>query len=353
MDVALRAPSPVQDAPNPPPQVALHSGTAARPEEQAIDLPANRRPRLLVVELWGLGDVALALPFLQTASAHAAVTLLAKPHAGPLLRRFAPAVAHVPLIAPWTSFSGKYRLHRWPWRTLRNTLAHLRSAPGFDLGVSARPDPRDHALLTLAGVRRRLGFPRVSSRLVLNTALPHPPRPHRAEHWCALASALGWPLPPPPPRRASSAASRRIVLHTGAGHDVRRWPADRYAELAGRLRGVGWSVHVLDEPPPSANPAELDALLQALEGAAAFIGNDSGPGHLAALLGVPTFTIFGPQLPGLFAPQHPRAAWIEGAPCPHKPCFDACRFAEPHCIRTLTIDDVWARIAPWCTTLVA
>ena len=27
--------------------------------------------------------------------------------------------------------------------------------------------------------------------------------------------------------------------------------------------------------------------------------------------------------------------------------LDACRFAEPHCIRTLTIDDVWPRIEAW------
>ena len=52
---------------------------------------------------------------------------------------------------------------------------------------------------------------------------------------------------------------------------------------------------------------DLDALLTKLASADRFIGNDSGPGHLAALLGVPTFTIFGPQLPELFAPQHPQA----------------------------------------------
>jgi len=92
---------------------------------------------------------------------------------------------------------------------------------------------------------------------------------------------------------------------------------------------------------------DLDVLLATLATAERFIGNDSGPGHLAALLGVPTFTIFGPQLPELFAPQHPDAAWIEGASCPHKPCFDACRFPRPHCLLDLSTETVWSRLEAW------
>jgi len=49
---------------------------------------------------------------------------------------------------------------------------------------------------------------------------------------------------------------------------------------------------------------------------------------------VPTFTIFGPQLPSCFTPLHPQAEWIEGKPCPYKPCYDYCQFAAPHCLWT-------------------
>lgn len=297
--------------------------------------------RLLVVELWGLGDLALAVPFLRAASAHAEVTLLAKPHAAPLLARFAPKVKLVPLVAPWTAFEGKYRLHRWPWRELFRAHRELRETK-FDLAVSARRDPRDHALLALSGARRRLGFPRAGSQIFLSDALSAPAHPHRAEHWRALATALDWPLPPPTSRLPPPGASRRIVVHTGAGRALREWPRDRFENLATRLRAAGWDVTLLDD-----SLRDLDALLDALAGADRFIGNDSGPGHLAALLGVPTFTIFGPQLPELFAPQHPLAAWIDGAPCPYKPCFDSCRFVTPHCIRDLTADAVWAKLSPW------
>lgn len=306
----------------------LNSARLAKPSHAPLP------PRLLALELWGLGDLALAIPFLRAATAHTRVTLLAKPHAAPLLARFAPDVTLVPFTVPWTAFSEKYRLYRWPWRELARVRRTLRTPP-FDLAVSARPDPRDHALLALVGARRRIGFSRAGSGAWLTTALAPPARPHRADHWRAVAAALGWTLPDAPAATVSR-PGRHLVIHTGAGHPVRLWPRERFDAITTRLRAAGWRVTRLDD-----SLRDLDALLATLATADRFIGNDSGPGHLAALLGVPTFTIFGPQLPALFAPQHPRAAWIDGAPCPHKPCFDACRFATPHCVRDLSVDDVW------------
>jgi heptosyltransferase-2 len=66
--------------------------------------------------------------------------------------------------------------------------------------------------------------------------------------------------------------------------------------------------------------------------AGALVGNDSGPGHLAAFCGVPTFTLFGPQMPEWFAPLHPRSEWLEGKACPYKPCSDYCRFPVTYCM---------------------
>lgn len=301
------------------------------------------RPRLLVTELWGLGDVALALPFLRTASSHADVTLVAKRHAAPLLQHFAPAVELFEFDAPWTQFSGKYRLHQWPWRELRRLRETLRSQL-FDLGVSARPDPRDHALLTLAGARRRYGYARAGSGVLLQAALPTPRRVHRAHAWEGIATALGWTIEPPRVRVPNQV--RRVVIHTGAARPVREWPRARFTELALRLRARGLDVLQLD-----GREGTVEHLISQLASADAFIGNDSGPGHVAAALGLPTFTVFGPQLPEAFAPVHPQAAWIEGSACPYKPCFDACRFPEPHCLLAIGTDDAWKRVTVWLDTL--
>lgn len=300
--------------------------------------PPDHRPRLLVLELWGLGDLALALPFLRLAVRSARVTLLAKPHAAPLVQRFCPEVELIPFTAPWTAFRGKYRLHEWPWLDFSALLGGLRHRR-FAAAVSARPDPRDHALMAAAGAGLRVGFPRAGSRLFLNAALRRPADPHRFAGWQAVAAALGWNLaaPAPAPR-----PGRRIIIHTGAAQPTRQWGREKFEEIAALLRPGGWSVTMLDE-----TSGRLEELLHSLAAADRFIGNDSGPGHLAALLGVPTFTVMGSYPSELFHPLHPQAAWIEGAPCPFKPCKDHCRFAEPHCIRHITVGETWTRLSAW------
>jgi len=288
--------------------------------------------------LWGLGDLALAVPFLRAAGKSMRVTLVAKPHAAPILARFAPGVELLPFDAPWTAFRGKYRLYRWPWGKIAGLQRALR-ARRFDFAVSARPDPRDHLLLRLSGARRTLGFPRRGSGILLDQALARPANPHRAEHWALLASALGLAIEPMQPARRGG---RRVVLHAGAGQPARLWPRDRFETLAGELARAGWQPEILDD-----SFTGIDRLLEKLDSADRFIGNDSGPGHLAALLGVPTFTIFGPQLPELFAPRHPEASWIEGAPCAYKPCSDYCRFPEPRCITSIGAQAAWKRVSAW------
>lgn len=295
------------------------------------------RPRLLALELWGIGDVALAVPFLREASRQTEVTLLAKPHAGPIVRHFAPDVHYVPLEAPWTAFTGKYRLLRWPWRTIRRTLSLLRDGR-FDYGLSARPDPRDHLVLSLARIDQKLGYPRAGSGWLLNQSLV-PAGAHRADYWTGLAQALDWKIDPPAPRPRKG---RRIALHPGAGNTVREWPLERFAQLAENLTRDGWEVRWMD--PKSRDLAQL---IQSMDECDRFIGNDSGPGHLAALLGLPTFTIFGPQLPERFAPRHPQASWIEGAACAYKPCSDLCRYKESLCLTAHSAAVVWRAITSW------
>lgn len=329
--------------------------------------PPTGTTRVLVTELWGLGDLALAIPFLRLASASAHVTLLAKPAGAALLERFAPAVTLIPFVAPWTAFSGKYRLHHWPWRELRQVRRRLR-AEAFEIGLSARPDPRDHLLLQGAAAKRRLGFPRrnpiagLASRVLLTHCVQAPAGRHRADHWQALALALGWPAPPSftphsTPRQLRLPRGARVVLHSGAGRPTKVWPLDRFAAVGERLRAAGYAVDLLCDPdqltwwqartPTIVAPTTVAALLSALGGAAAFVGNDSGPGHVAALCGVPTFTLFGNQFPAAFAPVHLAADWVDGRPCAFKPCYDSCRFPVAHCLHDLSEELVWGRLTAW------
>jgi heptosyltransferase-2 len=314
------------------------------------------KPKLLVVELWRVGDLAIASPFLRQAVRHYAVTLVAQPMASELQHRFWPEVRVIPFEAPWTVFRGKYQLHKWPWIELNRLIKVLRTAR-FEHALSARWDPRDHLLLWLSGARQRIGYSRLVSGLLLTDNLPRPSRwMHRYDLWRMAGETLGIDLParqamPLPGMRSG----RRIAVHTGAGAPVRVWPLENWRLLISNLRRHGCEVVLLCDPMQREawlgwgennvrTPASIAELLDILEQANFFIGHDSGPGHLAALMGLPTFTIFGPQLAESFVPVHPQAQWIDGRSCPYKPCFDYCRFPVPHCIRDIPVKEVSDRI---------
>jgi len=319
----------------------------------AQSMPEERKPKLLVVELWGMGDLVIASPFLQGASERFDVTLVAKPYALDLQVRFWPQVEVIPFVAPWTAFEHKYRLLRWPWLDLIRLERRLREQR-FDFGLSARWDPRDHFLLTVAGARERIGFPRMRSQLLLTKPLPRPdPSAHRHESWRAMGKALGFELPP---RQRLGYGSPRsggtVLVHTGAGQPVRVWPLERYQRLVKALREHGHEVQVacdfdqrnwwLEAGESSISaPNSMKELFALLDRTSAFIGNDSGPGHLASFCGIPTFTLFGPQLPEWFAPLHPSAEWLPGKACPYKPCSDYCRFDIPICMTNWSYEEVW------------
>ena len=314
------------------------------------------KPKLLIIELWGLGDLVIATPFLRAMTERFDVTLLAKPFALDLQPRLWPGLCVVPAVAPWTTFKHKYRLWRWPWREGFHLNRRL-SAERFEFGLSARWDPRDHLLLKILGAKNRLGFSRLRSRMFLTQPLLRPdPQAHRYESWRVLARALNFELPSRDEISPPAAPGRETVLiHSGAGQSVRVWPLERYRQMATRLRQKKVPVIIACDPDQRtwwlragetkvATPATVKELLALLDQAGMFIGNDSGPGHLAAICGVPTFTIFGPQLPEWFAPLHPAAEWIEGKACPYKPCFDYCRFPTPHCLWNVSEEEVWARV---------
>jgi ADP-heptose:LPS heptosyltransferase len=326
--------------------------------ERQVHRPPGRFPvvktKLLVIELWGLGDLVIATPFLQAASRHYEVTLLAKPYAQDLRERLWPEVQVRSFIAPWTAFRRKYAVHTWPWLNLLRTRQEL--AHRFAVGLSARWDPRDHFLLWGIGARQRLGFPRTRSQWFLTDPQPlPPPGSHRYENWRILAQAIGLELPA---RERLAVPTRpvhgEVLVHTGAGQPVRVWPLERYARIIAALRQRGYTVRVACDPDQRGwwmeagedtvvIPRSVRELLALLDRTAAFIGNDSGPSHLAAYCGVPTLTIFGPQLPDFFAPLHPDGEVIEGKPCPYKPCSDYCRFAQAVCMTELQEAEVWQR----------
>jgi heptosyltransferase-2 len=152
---------------------------------------------------------------------------------------------------------------------------------------------------------------------------------------------------------------------TNPGMDLpeKRWPAEHFAALADHLyQDYGASILVLGGPAdrpiciamraamraPSldlcgpAPFAERGALLRRCD---LYIGNDSGPTHLAVAVDCPVIAIFGPTDVGLYGPYRARASAVHRAlPC--SPCFVHGRFPPcPNhhaCMRGLAVADVLA-----------
>lgn len=317
------------------------------------------KPKLLVIELWGVGDLAIATPFLQKACEQFDVTLVAKPYALDLQSRFWPEIKVISFNAPWTAFelSQKYQLWSWPWGAMASLWKNLYQEH-FDVALSARWDPRNHLLLWLTGAKTRLGFPRIGSQALLTHPLVSPaPEEHQYENWRVIAQALNLNLQTRDKiLRSLHPKGRTVFVHTGAGQPVRVWPLERYHSLVRQLRERNHPVRVACNPEQRdwwlqqgekevVTPRTITELLELMGEAGVFIGNDSGPGHLAAISGIPTFTLFGPQLPEWFVPLHPAAEWIEGKACPYRPCSDSCHFPAPHCLLDVSEAEVWPKVA--------
>jgi heptosyltransferase-2 len=325
--------------------------------------------KILIVELWGLGDLTFAAPVIQAALDGNEVHLLGKEHARMLLEPSFPNLRFTAYEAPWTAYRGKYKLWKWRWMELIGLIRRLRSEK-YDLAVSVRDDPRDQILMWLAGAKLRVGFVFEGTKrvfdmgaILLTRRLKRPQaKQHKVENWRQIGREIGLPAasqtgPHLAHSRYRSGQIDRlfehisrptVCLHTGARVDVRRWPEEYFAQVLAELRRH-FNFHLIVIPEPrSPSPAlekgadaflsglPVRELVDVLGRVDLVLCNDSGPGHIAAACGRPVISIFGPSDPDWFRP------WGEGHKvvlrdiCPWRPCFDYCKFTEPYCMTKLT-----------------
>ena len=98
------------------------------------------------------------------------------------------------------------------------------------------------------------------------------------------------------------------VIHPFAGSPKKCWPLDRFRELAQLLSPimpVEWCAGPEDRFPGARYFTDLYQLACWLASARIYIGNDSGPTHLAAAVGTPVLALFGPSDPAVWAPRGP------------------------------------------------
>ncbi|OZM75988.1 glycosyl transferase [Pseudonocardia sp. MH-G8] len=255
-----------------------------------------------------LGDLLVAVPALRA------------------LRRALPdhriVLATTPALAPLVELTGA--VDELLPTAAPDALTWDRPPPDVAVNLHGR-GPQSHQALDALDPRRRIGFgaPGWDGPDFDEIAARHP---QERERWCAMLAAQGIPadagdlrLPPPsgvaPGRRVSP-----VLVHPGARHGSKRWPARRFAEVAAALNCPLTPVTItgttderelalavagaagLAESRVLAGRTDLAQLCALVAGAALVVSGDTGVAHLAAAFGTPSVTLFGPVDPAQWGP---------------------------------------------------
>jgi len=141
-----------------------------------------------------------------------------------------------------------------------------------------------------------------------------------------------------------------VIVNVNAGplNYNRRWPLDRYRALIDHVLASG-SVHVvligspgevgyvaqLGLPPQPfltnlAGQLSMSDLLRLMFEISLYVGNDSGPLHMAQSCGARTLSFFGPETPALYGPPGPgHTVFYESLPC--SPCLNVYNHKSSDC----------------------
>lgn len=216
--------------------------------------------------------------------------------------------------------------------------------------LNTRPPVPEHPNLhVVPGFAREPGCPGSDNRLV-------PPRDVHARHLKSLG--LGWNPDWPAAWRGFFGRSsvpetppgNRVLLFPGAGHVAKQWPMVQFLELARWLIREGREAHFVLGPAelergmavgncPVISPNSLLELQEVLQSADVVVGNDSGPMHLAGMLGVPGVALFGPASEQQWGPLGLRTVGLD-LPC--RPCTQTGRISceNPACMTDIPQDMV-------------
>jgi heptosyltransferase-2 len=338
---------------------------------------AARAPRRILVRAnnW-IGDVVMISPslkLLRETYPEAVIEVVARPHVADCFTGH-PWVDHVVLHDP----AGRHRGVRG-FLALASELRARR----YDMAVLFQKAFGAALLAWLARVPRRIGHATDRRSFLLTDAVPADGAvPHHVEFFLQVAHAAGCGTQPLPRRvwfhpgddsRAfaeafldRSGAGRYPFLAafcTGASKPPRAWHAERFAGLAATLaKEHGAGIVVLGGPGDrdaaavvlrAAGEHGIDAvgctsvrqMAALMERCRVFVGNDSGPMHLAAALDRPILALFGPGSPARTAPYMEPSRYValtNDYPC--SPCrqdfFRECRPApsgKPMCLESIDL----------------
>jgi len=279
-----------------------------------------RSPRFLILRGGAIGDFVVTLPVLQALRARwpdAHVELIGYPH----IARLAAAAGLVAKVHALDTA----RIARFFGQRPEIDDATIAFLSSFDVVLSFLHDPDGFvgSNLRLHGVKELL------------YRSPVDPAEHIVDHLLKPLETLAlFETGAAPSLRlgdAETAAGRAwleaagagpapLAIHPGSGSPKKNWPVDRFLEVARGVAARGRRmIFILGEADhaiaggvrsaaaelaaPVAEGLDLVALAGVLAGCGGYLGNDSGITHIAAAIGIPVVTLFGPTDPVHWAPR--------------------------------------------------
>ena len=154
-----------------------------------------------------------------------------------------------------------------------------------------------------------------------------------------------------------------VVLAPTNEFYTKRWMPERFAEVAEALSERGFQI-IMSGAPTDEQRAQMQAVQKAtkrklaslsslsigelvavIAGAKLFIGNDSGPAHIAAAVKTPLVVMFGPASSVRWSPWRAPSELVQN-PFACNPCsmYKCEAFDEPECIRSISVAQVMGAV---------
>ncbi len=321
-------------------------------------------PSILVIGPSWVGDMVMAqclFSALKQRWPDAAIDVMAPAWAGPLVRRMPEVRARLE-----TPFQRRKLGLAERWRIGRALAGRYDRA-------YVMPGSWKSALVPFfARIPVRVGHLREMRYGLLNTIVPLPEETKRRTAHAFFALAEGGTFAPP---RLSVDGANQAALLAGFGLSgqryatlmpgaefgpAKRWPAERYAQLARELSTRGLTIVLLGSPNEAGTTADIARLVDGaidlagktmledaidlIAGAELAVCNDSGLMHVAAAVGTPLVAVYGSTSPANTPPLSPRAetVWL-GIDC--SPCHKRiCPLGHMNCLELLDAGKVLAAV---------
>ncbi len=319
---------------------------------------------ILIIDFGQMGDVIMSIPVLRAVRvrfSQSKITLLIGKPGRDIVR--AADVSDEQIVVDRVKLRDSNKL--WSIRELYRLVRDVRSRK-FDLVIDLNSLYETNIIGYLSGAKHRLYSVRKGRSLDRLANFPTKPVPedrskHLTERYFDVVAPLGieggtgeFTVAISDDRREEANQlfarlgvneKRRIGLFIGAGHPSRCWSLERFAELAVRLLGdprnavlvfLGpeeehLAATVVDIFPDQVHVIRELGLLTFMAATSmldAFVTNDTGPMHIAAITGTPIVLLIDKRAPADFLPKSSKV-----------------RVLNAHLLNELDVDEVYAAVA--------